>query len=113
MNKAIDLLERADAEIRLELDKSTSASLKLSEVASYINEALAVLRSPRFETPEQYKKRREERAVYSLYKDDYGVKYWFVERFKYVYTGRRAALAVICATETGPLPDSWEPEKEK
>jgi hypothetical protein len=60
MNKAIELLERAEAELRLELDTSTSAGLKLSRVASYINKALAVLRVSRFETSEQYEKRTGE-----------------------------------------------------
>jgi hypothetical protein len=36
VNKAIELLEKVDAERRLELDKSASAGLKLSRVASYI-----------------------------------------------------------------------------
>jgi hypothetical protein len=114
----INLLWGAERELYVVIKKIDPGSIQDRARAAFrnINDAIAKLTSPRFETPERYEKRTwkkwpQEWAVYSLYKDDYGVKYWFAERFMYAYAdGHKPALAVVRATEAGKPPDGWEPE---
>jgi hypothetical protein len=77
-----------------------------------IQEAIALLKAPRWETPEQYEKRTGEKwpddwAVYALYEDNDGNRDWFCgthhcEQKKKIKIKNKNPLMIICATEAGP-----------
>jgi hypothetical protein len=118
-----ELLEKAEAEIRLRLDKSARAGLKLSGVASYISEVLALPRAPHFETPEQYEKCAGEKwpdseAMYFRVCEDKAsgfAVYTYGEVLRLigmavVRTGLMVRYQIVYATKAGRPTNDWEPE---
>jgi hypothetical protein len=122
MKRVIEILEEA-LETMLQVTKIPE---HYQEVV-YIKEALAELKAlPRWETPEQYRKRMgeawpENAAVYYRYNFDYKTYHgWMVGCHKDIVNLRADIEAlnagthqIICATEAGPPSDSWRPEEEK
>jgi hypothetical protein len=77
------------------------------------------LKAPRWETPEQREKRTgkpwpDNWAVYERYEDNDGGRKWYCESYDYAKKNskkrKRELKYVVCATESGPPPDNWEPE---
>jgi hypothetical protein len=122
MKKAIELLEKARAEIKEESARSFVVGLKLGKIAEYVYEALAELKAqPRWETPEQWEKRTGEKwldswAVYALYENKDGTSQWFWGGYKKeldrATRHNKNPLNIVCATEAGPPPDDWRLEEK-
>lgn len=72
----------------------------------------------RWETPEQYLKRRGEPwpddwSVYALYESNDGQRAWFVgvyKRERLYMEDHKTLTAIVCATEAGKPPNDWKPD---
>jgi hypothetical protein len=80
------------------------------------------LKTPRWETPEQYEKRTgnkwpDSALVYAMYEANDGSRIWGYESYGYAQykreKNRHNPIWIICATEAGQPPDDWKPEEEK
>jgi hypothetical protein len=121
MKAAIELLERAKADLVLLRHKGAWVMpCKIIRAAyQFIDEAMALLKAPRWYTPEQWEKRTgkawpDSGAVYWRGMDYDGLRSeWRVSAYKSV----RLCPAIyrrsecVCATEAGPPPENWEPEE--
>jgi hypothetical protein len=118
MKKAIELLERAKAElVILRYKGGWITPCKFIRAAfNYINEAIALLRSPRWETPEQYEKRTGEKLS-----DNAPVwfklsswKSWNILLYKEVPTGKpkksKGEKIIVIVHDIEMPPDDWKPE---
>jgi hypothetical protein len=118
VKKVVDLLERAEGAVMLMTggDIDDGDRELCDEAIKYINDAMALLQSPRQETPEQYKKRTgkpwpDNWAVYMRLQNKKGEWSGWLPTS---YGASRLALSVcqvVCVAEAGPPPDNWEPEK--
>jgi hypothetical protein len=121
MKKAVELINKAKSAL-YDLDMSESFREHdegvQDEVVSFLDEAIAELRSPpRWETPEQREKRTGEKwpdsaPVFHCYIDGGGflVRLWEVGFYRnYRSKNKPLGLCVVCATEAGPPPDGWRP----
>jgi hypothetical protein len=120
MKKAIELLEKAEGAIMLATaGKPDSSDLGLCiEAIGYINNTIALLQSPRRETPEQWEKRTGEKypGTWAVYMRVQNKKGEWSGWLPTSYGASRLTLSVsqvVCATEAGPPPDTWEPEEGK
>jgi hypothetical protein len=97
MKTAIELLEEAQWRIASIICEDPRSADYASEAEEIVKQVIDCLKTPRWETPDQYKKRTGEPwpdrwAVYALYEDNDGNKEWFCgthgkERSK-VYKGK-------------------------
>jgi hypothetical protein len=121
MKKVIELLERAEGAIMLATaGKPDSSDLELcTDAINYINDAMALLQSPRWETPEQREKRTGEPwpddwVVYCRYRcNGYSLQgKWHGETYSRIKNEEYGLdqKQIVCATEAGPPPDNWRPE---
>lgn len=125
MKEVIDLLERAKCSlmnISCGLSASTNSDIA-DETIACIRNAIAKLQAPpRYETPEQYKKRTGKEwprnwAVY--YSTKYGsIDDWEVSTYSDIleiikHSGDDYVCEdIIVATELGRPPDGWTPEDD-
>jgi hypothetical protein len=85
-----------------------------------VMEAIEILQSPRWYSPEQWEKRTGKPwpdywAVYyrtryrpSIYDSEMWTM-WCVSKYK--TAKKKTAAQIVCATEAGPPPEDWEPEE--
>jgi hypothetical protein len=131
VKKVIEILEDGLAYIRggetADYESDTPTVLAcLNAAETQIKKAIAELKTPRRYTPEQWLERTgvpwpDNGAVYMLYKppEVSGVfPFWRIETYCYakmylngVAVHSKSCFAVVCATEAGPPPDGWRPEK--
>jgi hypothetical protein len=114
MKKIIEILGQA---------RFAALNVSVSMAVSYIEKAVDELTAlPRWETPEQREKRTGEAwpdtwAVY-IYVIDWppmmtvwkGWKVMPYGKAKTYIPRKEFEVCIICATESGPPPDNWEPE---
>jgi hypothetical protein len=122
MKKAIEALERAKAELVILRHKGgwITPCKFIRAAIKYINEDMAILQSPRWETPEQWEKRTGEKwkddgAVYWRMRDGEKEKwpFWFpmpLEMAELALAKTIGEHQIVIATEAGPPPDNWSPE---
>jgi hypothetical protein len=119
MTKVIELLLRADHNVTSEdLYRSDRFRWRAS-TKKLLKQAIDLLQAaPRWETPEQYKKRTgedwpDEAAVYRLYTDNDGITKWYADSLtrSTTHNNRYKLLPVVCATIAGPPPADWKPEE--
>jgi hypothetical protein len=122
MKKAVELLKViVDGIYAADITSESKAESVLENIHLSILKVLELLESPpRWETPEQWEKRTEEKYP------DYAPVY-FRGRYGFAKTWNRWKLGsfeeaiwvsdywkdefqIICATEAGPPPDGWRPE---
>ena len=112
MKKVIKLLNGANHALGYNNDDATALT--------YIDKAIAELKNPRWETPEQYEKQTGEPwpdsgAVYCCgqskeFAAEHGYT-WFIMSHKEAKEYRFYKVRhIICATEAGPPPENWRPE---
>jgi hypothetical protein len=113
MKKVIELLEEEKKEL-LSIDAWYMNSVDGSSLENgrgLIKKAIELLKAPpRWETPEQYKKRTgkdwpDEGAVY--FRCIHIEPGWGVCRY---ISAKRDCDLCVCATEAGPPPEDWKPE---
>jgi hypothetical protein len=114
MKKVIALLLRADHKVTSEdLYRSDRFRWRAS-TKKLLKQAIDLLQAPpRWETPEQYKKRTGEAwpdgaAVY--FYNRYFENGWGVCRY---ITAKKYYIFCVCATEAGLPPADWNPEESK
>jgi hypothetical protein len=121
MKKAIELLGQARHQLGDIVGATILDASRKSAVKNYIDKALSILQAPRWETPEQREKRTGEPlpddwAVYERYETNDGERQWHCESYDYAKRNskkrKKEPKFVVCATEFGPPPADWEPEKE-
>jgi hypothetical protein len=110
MKKAIELLEKVEALVMVIFSDGENSG-ECDEIINHLNDAMALLRTPRWETPEQWEKRTGEKldanaAVY--FKWDRTVSDWGVCRYQ---SAIRDHDICVVATEAGPPPDGWRLEE--
>jgi hypothetical protein len=111
MKQVIEMLAQAYGIIRENLIGDED---DINMVCNLIAGAVADLKAPRWETPEQREKRTGEPwpddwAVYALYETAAGEeRFWAAEEYCYSRNGK--SKCIVCATEAGPPPDDWDPE---
>jgi hypothetical protein len=121
MKQAIELLRRADAELVILRHKGgwMAPCKYIRNAAKYINEVIALLRAPPWETLEQWEKRtgkpwQDDWAVYARWRANGEIHDWSACSYKDAKDASYVQVDdIICATEAGPPPDTWEPEEEK
>jgi hypothetical protein len=121
MKQLIELLEEAKKDLQTGPGGMFYAD-QMWAARRVIEKAIYILRHPRWETVEQYEKRTGEKwpdgwAVYTLYEYNTNGKRWvFCESYHYAVLtpceGSRV-VAIVCATEAGPPPDTWVPEAKQ
>jgi hypothetical protein len=124
MKKVIELLELLRSLYyiltKCEIELAAKDVEQAEKTVKEIDAAIAELKAPRWETPEQWKKRTgkpwpDNWAVYTLYKDEYSSqRWWFCQSYNFAKTAKimgHSVLAIVCATEAGPPPDDWRPEE--
>jgi hypothetical protein len=129
MKKAIELLEEADKYVfSISVHGDARKNVESRDMANQlIQEVIALLKAPCWETPEQYEKRTGEmwpdnRAVYVGIDNDEVVDIAIMSYreakevkktgWRYIYGdgGVHKIVYIVCATEAGPPPDDWRPE---
>jgi hypothetical protein len=119
VKRVIELLEKAGTSIMLATaGKPDSSDMELcTDAINYINDAMALLKTPRWETPVQYEKRTgkpypNEGPVWELfvYLPYLPVCEWMLKEYRYANIGRRPVVCAYGSPEKPP--DDWEPEEE-
>jgi hypothetical protein len=118
VKKVVELLEKLGKNIDYIIgDVDPEYRYICDEVIDMIHGIMAELQTPRWYTPEQWKRRTGEPwpdngAVY-VRQADGSSSPWIVKQYLDVrVTTWLVPVTVICATEAGPPPDDWHP-KEK
>jgi hypothetical protein len=122
VKQVIELLRRADAELVILRHKGgwMAPCKYIRNAAKYINEVIALLQAPRWETLEQYEKRTgepwpENGAVW-FKSEDLGNRWageWILMRLNQArFSWARSNLlglksCIICVAEAEPPPDDW------
>jgi hypothetical protein len=117
MKEIIELLEQALDRISCVGGADRKEQKLAREGERFINEAVDLLITPRWETPEQYEKRTGK-----PWPDKWAVYYrcsraddWVVSSFEAAKRDIVMSLIpsadIICATEAGMPPNDWKPEE--
>jgi hypothetical protein len=120
MKKIIEMLEKADGKIGTVVVHDSGSAKRRKEAETLVRQAVAKLEGrPKWETPEQYKKRTgkawpDSGAVYTICVKNHQ-EFWYPKSLGLVKKVGVPLKNVIIATEAGPPPDDWRPEaiKEK
>jgi hypothetical protein len=124
MKQVIELLEEALGNIaETRVAGLVSVGLQ-SQTEVFIQESIAILKAPRWYTPEQWEKRTgkawpDDWAVYfRMCADKFGgfTAYTYRNALRLrdmaiAHTGITPKYQIVCATEAGPPPENWEPGK--
>jgi hypothetical protein len=121
VKKVIELLEDADKYVfSISVHGDARKNVEFRDMANrLIQEAIVLLKAPRFETPEQYRKRTGEPwpddwAVYCRYRcNGYSLQgKWHGETYSQIKNEEYGLdqKQIVIATEAGPPPDDWRPE---
>jgi hypothetical protein len=120
MKKVIERLERVLRIIPSITVDNWVSNDGLATVKSLTEEAIAELQSPRWYTPEQWERRTgkpwpDNGAVYCKCRYDFA-ETWSDWRIKSLgdaiwESSGFNKYQIVCATESGPPPDSWRPEE--
>jgi hypothetical protein len=116
MKKAIELLKQLADDLSFDRPYSKEIlEIVCEDTRIGILEVIELLQAPpRWETPEQYKKRTgedwpDEAAVYI-----YGKRYWLGWSVcRYITAKNKKVSLYVCATEAGLPPADWKPEEAK
>jgi hypothetical protein len=111
VKEVIELLEQVKADMTLICADSGFQRDVVSTITKKIETAIAILKAPRWEMPEQYEKRTGE-----PWQDDWPV--WACgdsDDIEWIGCSYREAkemdrvndTAILCATQDGPPPDDW------
>jgi hypothetical protein len=120
VKKVIELLEEVESSVMLITDEKLDRGIRelCNDAINYLNDAMAILKAHRWETPEEWGRRTGEllldrSPVYVRFRNRYVREenyYWLLYEY-YQTRAWRLHNPIICATEAGPPPDDWRPEE--